>query len=108
VVPPYPFGDQEAFETYSRDVAIIFKKPNKEGVHIEDIKLVNGEWLITGSSGVALIVCGTGMTMRQAQSQVYSRIKNILIPSMYYRTDIGDRWHEDSDRLHTWGWLREV
>jgi phosphoribosylamine---glycine ligase len=25
---------------------------------------------------------------------------------MYYRTDIGDRWVEDSDRLHTWGYLR--
>ncbi len=108
VVPPYPFGDPEAFETYSKDVAILFKKPTYDGVHIEDVKLVNGEWLITGSSGVALIVCGSGMTMKQAQSQVYSRIKNILIPSMYYRTDIGDRWYEDSDRLHTWGYLREI
>jgi phosphoribosylamine--glycine ligase len=25
---------------------------------------------------------------------------------MYYRTDIGDRWAEDSDKLHTWGYLR--
>jgi phosphoribosylamine--glycine ligase len=47
-----------------------------------------------------------GPTMRQAQSQVYSRIKNVLIPNMYYRTDIGDRWVEDTDRLHTWGYLR--
>jgi phosphoribosylamine--glycine ligase len=30
----------------------------------------------------------------------------VLIPNMYYRTDIGDRWVEDSDRLHTWGYLR--
>ena len=29
-----------------------------------------------------------------------------MIPNMYYRTDIGDRWLEDSDRLHTWGYLR--
>jgi len=35
-----------------------------------------------------------------------SRIKNVLIPNMYYRTDIGDRWVEDTDRLHTWGYLR--
>jgi len=39
-------------------------------------------------------------------SQVYSRIKNVLIPKMHYRTDIGDRWDEDTDRLHTWGYLR--
>jgi phosphoribosylamine---glycine ligase len=27
---------------------------------------------------------------------------------MYYRTDIGDRWEEDSDRLHNWGYLRQL
>jgi phosphoribosylamine---glycine ligase len=27
---------------------------------------------------------------------------------MYYRDDIGERWYEDSDRLHAWGYLREV
>jgi len=59
-----------------------------------------------GTSGVILIVVGLGQTMRQAQAQVYSRIKNVLIPNMYYRTDIGDRWQEDTDRLHTWGYLR--
>ena len=42
----------------------------------------------------------------QAQLQAYNRIKNIAIPNMYYRTDIGDRWAEDSDKLHTWGYLR--
>jgi phosphoribosylamine--glycine ligase len=44
--------------------------------------------------------------MKQAKSQVYSRIKNVMIPNMYYRDDIGDRWDEDSDRLHNWGILR--
>ena len=77
-------------------------------MHIEDVKKFNNEWLVTGSSGVVLIVCGTGPTMKQAQAQVYGRIKNIIIPHMYYRTDIGDRWYEDSDRLHTWGYLREA
>jgi len=27
---------------------------------------------------------------------------------MYYRTDIGDRWFDDGDKLNTWGYLREV
>lgn len=106
VVPPFPFKDKETFEVKSKDSVVIFKK-GKEGVHIEDIKLVNEEWLITGVVGVALIVCGCGQTMKQAQHQVYSRIKTILIPHMYYRTDIGDRWIEDSDKLHIWGYLRE-
>lgn len=107
VVPPFPFSDKETFEVKSKDSVIFFKKP-PEGIHIEDVKLKNDEWLVTGVSGVVLIVCGVGQTMKQAQSQAYSRIKNILIPNMYYRTDIGDRWFEDSDRLHTWGYLREL
>lgn len=107
LVPPYPFDDPETFNTYSKDSLIIFQKSSKEGIHIEDVKQIKDQWVITGESGVALIVCGAGLTMKQAQNQAYSRIKNILIPNMYYRTDIGDRWYEDSDRLHTWGYLRE-
>lgn len=107
VVPPFPFTDKETFEVKSKDSLIYFKKP-VDGVHLEDVKLVNGEWIITGNSGVVLIVCGSGQTLKQAQNQVYSRIKNIMIPHMYYRTDIGDRWYEDSDKLHNWGYLREL
>jgi phosphoribosylamine---glycine ligase len=108
VVPPFPFHDPERFQASSKDAVILFKNPSREGFHIEDVKLLNGEWLVTGTSGVVLIVCGTGPTMRQAQRQAYNRVRNVMIPNMYYREDIGDRWvEEDSDRLHSWGYLRE-
>jgi len=106
VVPPFPFNDRETFERNSKDAVIFFKKPNREGVHIEDVKQVQGEWYVTGSSGVVLTVVGLGATMKQAQKQAYSRIDNVMIPNMYYRKDIGDRWFEDHDRLHSWGYLR--
>lgn len=108
VVPPYPFDDPHTFKTYSKDALIMFQKPDTDGLHIEDVKLVNGQWVVAGESGVVLVVCGTGTTVKEAQAQVYRRVRNILIPSMYYRTDIGDRWFEDCDRLHSWGYLREV
>jgi phosphoribosylamine--glycine ligase len=107
VVPPFPYNDPKTFEANSKDRVIIFRKPNYEGVHIEDVKLVNGEWLVTGTSGVILIVTGFGVSVKQAQAQAYQRVKNVLIPNMYYRTDIGDRWFEDHDKLHSWGYLRE-
>lgn len=118
VMPPFPFRDDETFNVKSKDTVIYFKKKlsnqqngskkeSKEGIHIEDVKIVNDEWVVTGRSGVVLVVCGTGVTMKQAQTQAYSRIKNINIPHMYYRDDIGDRWMEDSDKLHNWGYLRE-
>jgi len=106
IVPPYPFDDEGTFDSLSKNNAIIFKRGVPEEVHIEDVKQVNGQWLVAGTAGVVLVVVGLGQTMKQAQAQAYSRIKNILIPNMYYRTDIGDRWDEDGDRLHTWGYLR--
>ncbi|MCB9747309.1 MAG: phosphoribosylamine--glycine ligase [Candidatus Omnitrophica bacterium] len=108
VVPPYPFNDQQTFKNCSKDAVIFFKKPNFEGVHIVDVKKINDQWLVAGDTGVVLVICGTGSTLKQAKSQAYNRVNNIMIPSMYYRTDIGDRWYEDSDKLHAWGYLREV
>lgn len=108
VVPPFPYRDMETLESTSKEAVILFKTPSREGFHIEDVKTVDGEWLVTGTSGVVLIVCGTGPTMKQAQRQAYNRVKNVMIPHMYYREDIGDRWfEEDSDRLHAWGYLRD-
>jgi len=107
VVPPFPYDDPKTFAANSKDRVIIFRKPSLEGIHIEDVKQVKGEWVITGKSGVVLIVTGFGSSVKQAQAQAYQRVKNILIPNMYYRDDIGERWFEDHDKLHTWGYLRE-
>jgi len=108
VVPPFPYRDMETLESTSKDAVILFKTQSREGYHIEDVRTVGGEWLVTGTSGVVLIVCGTGPTMKQAQRMAYNRVKNVMIPHMYYREDIGDRWfEEDSDRLHAWGYLRD-
>lgn len=108
VVPPYPFKDEDTFERYSNNATILLKKQNYDGLHIEDVKNVEGQWLVAGTSGVVLAVVGIGQTMKQAQAQAYARVRNVIIPNMYYRTDIGDRWFEDSDKLHTWGYLREA
>jgi phosphoribosylamine---glycine ligase len=107
VVPPFPFNDKKTFETQSKD-SIVHLDGGTHGVHIADVKLVNGEWLVSGKQGIVLTICGTGSTMKQAQSLVYKRINNIKIPRMYYRQDIGNRWFEDSDKLHAWGYLREI
>lgn len=106
VMPPFPFDDDATFESFSKNAVIVFKRGTPEEVHIEDVKIVEGQWVVAGTSGVILTVVGLGSTMKQAQAQCYSRVKNILIPNMYYRDDIGERWAEDSDRLHNWGYLR--
>lgn len=107
VMPPFPFDDMDTFNSFSKNAAIVFKKGPPEEIHIEDVKKIGDQWVIAGTSGVILVVIGLGQTMKQAQASAYSKIKNIMIPHMYYRTDIGDRWYEDSDKLHNWGYLRE-
>jgi len=41
-----------------------------------------------------------------AREQADDRIDDIVIPNMYYRDDIGERWIDgDGDRLQAWGYL---
>lgn len=105
VVPPFPFEDKKTFKLFSKDAVVVIKKEMKEGVHPMHLKNINNEWLITGDSGIALLVTGFGVTMKDAQKMMYNKINNIIINNSYYRTDIGDRWFEDSDRLWSWGLL---
>ena len=106
MAPSFLVGGMAPEISAYRDLPILFKKPdNLEGVHIEDVKLVDGVWRIAGTSGCLLVITGSGTTVEEAQRQVYNRIKNIIVPNMFYRVDIGASWLEDSDKLQTWGYL---
>jgi len=104
VVPPFPYEDKEEVEIY-RDLSILFKKPNLEGIHLGDVKITDGIWRTAGNCSYHLIITGSGTTMEEARKQAYARIDNIILINMFYRTDIGATWGEDSDKLQTWGYL---
>lgn len=103
-VPPFPFYDKKEAFIY-KDLSILFKKNNLEGVHLGDVKIVNGIWSVAGETGYVLVITGSGSTVEEARKEVYTRLKNISLQNMYYRTDIGVRWFTESDKLHTWGYL---
>ncbi len=103
-VPPFPYDDKKEFYIY-KDLSILFKRPNFEGVHLGDVKLIENVWSLAGESGYALIVTGSGTTVEEARKQTYNRVDNIMLQNMFYRTDIGMKWYRDSDRLQTWGYL---
>jgi len=103
-VPPFPFYDKDEVFIY-KDLSILFKKDNLEGVHLGDVKLINGVWSVAGETGYVLVITGSGQTVEDARKQVYSRLKNINLQNIYYRTDIGLKWITESDKLHTWGYL---
>src|SRR3989338_6867653 len=104
VVPPFPFEDKKEAFIY-KDLSIIFKKNNTDGMHLGDVKMINGTWVVAGETGYVLVATGSGLTVDDARRQVYSRINNIILQNMFYRTDIGVKWYEESDKLQTWGYL---
>ena len=85
---------------------MLWRREMTEGIHPCDVRRTEtGDWLLTGSSGYALVVTGTASTMVDARREAYNRVKNILIPNMFYRTDIGERWTRDGDLLQSWEYL---
>lgn len=103
-IPPFPYGDKEELDIY-KDISILFRKPTLDGIHLGDVKLVEGDWRVAGQSGYALVVTGSGVTVAEARQQTYNRVNNIMLQNMYYRTDIGERWASESDKLQIWGYL---
>jgi phosphoribosylamine--glycine ligase len=83
---------------------VVFETESREGIHLEDAKRVDGQWRVAGDNGMPLVVTGKGETMQAARRQAYDRIDDVLLPNMYYRDDIGERWIE-GDRLLAWGTL---
>jgi phosphoribosylamine-glycine ligase len=104
-IPPWPFEDEKAFKKYSEGATILFRRQSLDGVHIGEVKLEEGDWHIAGNSGYALIVTGSGATMSHAIEKAYQNVQNVMIPNMFYRSDIGQRWTHDSDMLLSWGYI---
>src|SRR5918911_381714 len=104
-IPPFPFNDEKTFKKYSEDATVLFNKRNTDGVHLGEVKRLENDWRIAGRSGYCLVVTGSGNTTEEARGQAYSRVANIMIPNMFYRTDIGSRWSRDSDLLLSAGYL---
>ena len=105
-VPPFPFNDDRTFRKFSEDATILFKNQNLDGIHLGEVKREGNDWRIAGRSGYSLVVTGSGSTTQEAREQVYRRVSNIMIPNMFYRTDIGSAWVRDSDLLLSYGYLQ--
>jgi len=104
-IPPWPFEDEKAFKKYSEGATILFRRQSLDGIHIGEVKLEEGDWHIAGNSGYALVVTGSGASMSDAIERAYQSVRNVMIPNMFYRSDLGQRWTHDSDLLLSWGYI---
>lgn len=79
--------------------------------HFEEVageRHANGQetYYTCSDTGYIMHACGIGATVEEARTAVYRRVGNIVIPKMFYRTDIGVKFLErDRELLERWGYL---
>lgn len=112
-VPPFPYITSDK-KLSQKGIGVFFKKElTKEEfshIHFEEVSVErkNGKdnYYIAGSTGYILYINGCGSTVRRARERVYRIIDKIIIPKMFYRTDIGLRFaRTDYKLLKKWGWI---
>jgi phosphoribosylamine--glycine ligase len=113
--PPFPYQTEAAPATRSPlspcGLRIRFHAPPDAGelshYHFEEaLRLPDGTWEICGDTGYALHVTGHGLTVADAREATHQRLANLVIPRMYYRSDIGAKFASESQQqLQEWGWL---
>jgi phosphoribosylamine--glycine ligase len=106
-VPPFPYPQATVSAgghpvTFRRTLS-----PAEEShLHYGELMIQRGRLTTSGPSGYALVVTGRGGTAEEAQRAAYALAREVHIPNVRYRTDIGDRFlRGDGDFLRRLGWL---
>lgn len=112
-LPPFPYeGISNEFS--SDDLEIFFRDglsaEERKRIHFEGVKLDMRDgrerYFVTKSIGYTMFVTGIGEKVEFAQESAYSLAKKVIIPKIFYRTDIGSRFlRNDHEQLKQWGWL---
>jgi phosphoribosylamine---glycine ligase len=111
--PPFPYKVRTR-KYNCEGVDLFFKKrlsPQElNHLHSEEISLRKRkrkkQYYISSKTGYVLHITGMGETVEEARQKVYGLIDKIVIPKMFYRTDIGDKFiREDQKKLKEWGWI---
>ena len=107
-VPPFPGEDWGAGPA---DNPPVFFHAAPDGAdaahyHFADMRRVGGQLHAHKRTGNAMVVTGIGADVRAAQAAAAARARNVVIPDLRWRADIGDRFlRGDESRLRALGWL---
>jgi len=119
MVPPFPYS-KNMKESLFFGVNIYFKNFSEEDfkhIHFEEVSkrvctknkeltIENGLYYISDNRGYVLYVTAVESTLEKAQKEVYRLAKNIIIPKVIYRNDIGNNFKLDQEvQLKKWGYL---
>jgi phosphoribosylamine---glycine ligase len=112
-VAPFPYRTSD--KSITQEGAGIFFRENMssddlEHLHFEGVqkRVINGKsaYCVAGDLGYVLYVTGFDASIDRAREKVYSLIDRIIIPKMFYRTDIGLRFaNKDYQILKASNWI---
>lgn len=107
--PPFPYLVHSK-KYYPVGQSIHFRTdPDNEflsHLHFEEVSQKHKQFYISSKTGFVLHVTAVADTVEDARELAYGRIGNIVIPKMFYRTDIGLKYiNEDRAKLKHWGWV---
>jgi phosphoribosylamine--glycine ligase len=102
-VPPFPsHNEDETAKSYGE----VVRMPKELWPHfyMGDVMLdEDGDVISAGNDGVVGVMTAVGSTVAAAQKLCYDRVKEVSVPNVQYRLDIGDRALKEIPQL-----LREV
>lgn len=105
-VPPWPHSEDA---TEAEGVPIQGVTPANEGqVFLLDVYLDGDALRIAGSDGVVAEAVGRGSTVGQSARSAYSVVRQLSIPNVQYRSDIGDRAAAQVPLLKAMGFMEDT
>jgi len=107
-VPPFPY--RHGYAELSKGEPICFRPGMRQAdhasLHFAEVASVGGQLVTSGASGYIGVATGTGVSVGQARDEAYRVARQVVVPNLRYRTDIGERViSRDLLALAALGWL---
>lgn len=108
-IPPFPYKTSDK-NIINSGTNIFFatdlSREEFRHIHFEGVLIKKKNYFTAGSAGYVVYITGIGSNIHKAREKVYNIINKIIIPKMFYRTDIGLRFvRKDQKLLKKWGWI---
>jgi len=112
--PPFPYGQHNSKDNlfgvniYFND----FTESEMKAVAMEGVSLrKHGQkeetYYISNDDGYVMYTVGVGKTISEARDKSLKMARNIIIPKVFYRDDIGKKFEcEDLPKLKKWGYIK--
>jgi phosphoribosylamine--glycine ligase len=107
-VPPFPYT--HGYDELSKGAPLSFRPgmtaADHAALYYAEVERRGGHLVTSGSTGYVGVATGTGDTVGAARDAAYALARQVVLPNLRYRTDIGERVERsDLRRLAEWGWL---